>query len=123
MWVSAAEGASAASPLDFLQYGVLGLVIVALLVGWLWAKPSVDQMRADKTAVEAQRDALIEAYETQVIPVLTSVQREFVPATSSMADALRVLQRETLEERKELRKSIQRLTDEISQLRRSGGTP
>lgn len=27
------------------QYGVLGLVLIMLLTGYLWAKPSVDEMR------------------------------------------------------------------------------
>lgn len=28
------------------QYGVLGIVLIMLLTGYLWAKPSVDEMRA-----------------------------------------------------------------------------
>lgn len=107
------------APLDFLQYGVLGLVIVALLAGWLWAKPGVDQIRADKAAVEAQRDSLIEVYEKQVIPVLTDVQRELVPATSSMAKALRALQLDATEERKDVRRDLERLRQEVIELRQS----
>ena len=70
MLAQASDSSSGQSPLDFLQYGVLGLVIVAILFGWLWAKPSVDQLKADKDKTEVQRDALIDAYETQIIPVL-----------------------------------------------------
>lgn len=116
MWVLAQ--AATPNPFDFLQYGVLGLVIAALLLGWLWAKPSVDQLKADKSAVEAQRDALIEAYETQVIPVLTDVQREFVPATSGVADAIRTLRADAAEERKELRKEVGRLQKEVVEIKR-----
>lgn len=29
---------------DFVQVGIAGLVIVALIMGWIWAKPSVDQL-------------------------------------------------------------------------------
>lgn len=60
-----------------LQYGVLGLVIVALLLGWLWPRPSVDQLRKDKEAAEtraeraeAQRDALASQLR-EALPVLT----------------------------------------------------
>lgn len=30
--------------LTFLQYGVLGIVVFALIRGWIWAKPSVDHL-------------------------------------------------------------------------------
>lgn len=62
--------ASGGTPLDFVQYGVLGLIIVALLLGWLWAKPSVDQLRADKERAEAQRDALMLTMQEKVLPAL-----------------------------------------------------
>lgn len=67
--VVAAE-TSASSPLDFVQYGILGLVLAALLMGWLWAKPAVDRLIADHDRVVTQRDALLATYEQKVIPAL-----------------------------------------------------
>lgn len=88
-WTTFAADASSTTPFDFVQYGVLGLVIVGLLAGWLWAKPAVDQLKRDKEAAERQRDALIEVYEKQVIPVLSEVQRELVPTLRAAADQLK----------------------------------
>ncbi len=62
--------AESGSPLDFVQYGVLGLVLVAILMGWLWAKPAVDKLVADHDRVVKQRDSLLATYEERVIPAL-----------------------------------------------------
>lgn len=32
--------------LTFVQYGAIGLIVFALIRGWIWAKPSVDQLLA-----------------------------------------------------------------------------
>lgn len=107
MLAQASGSSSGQSPLDFLQYGVLGLVIVAILFGWLWAKPSVDQLKADKDNTEVQRDALIDAYETQIIPVLAEVQQKFIPAVMGMTESV-----------KELKVEVTHLREEISSLRK-----
>lgn len=107
MLAQASGSSSGQSPLDFLQYGVLGLVIVAILFGWLWAKPSVDQLKADKGKTEVQRDALIDAYETQIIPVLAEVQQKFIPAVMGMTESV-----------KELKVEVTHLREEISSLRK-----
>jgi hypothetical protein len=87
-----------------------------MLGGLVWSKPAVDQLKADKQAAEAQRNALIETYETQVIPVLTDVQREFIPATSAMAKAVASLKAEGSKERRELRQSVEVLQAQINTL-------
>lgn len=56
--------------LTLLNYGVLGVVVIALVVGWLWAKPAVDKLIADKTTAEKQRDDLLKVFEEKVIPAL-----------------------------------------------------
>lgn len=65
--VLAAEGVPG---LDVLGGSVLGVVVLLVLLGWLWAKPAVDGLKADKERAEAQRDALIEAYQSEIIPAL-----------------------------------------------------
>lgn len=84
-------GGSGTDPiLTFLQYGVLGLVVVALLFGWLWAKPAVQQLLEDKKRAEEQRDEAYRQWETRVLPLLS----QFADAAEKQADAVRaVLQR------------------------------
>jgi hypothetical protein len=62
--------AAAADPTQLIQFGVLGIILALILVGWLWAKPSVDRLIEDKERAEAQRDALVEVYQSDVIPAL-----------------------------------------------------
>lgn len=81
-----AQATSAGSPLDFIQYGVLGLVIIGLLLGWLWAKPAVDRMLKDKERAEAQRDDLLKVYEEKVMPAT-------VESTQAITAILPVLER------------------------------
>lgn len=61
--------------LTFVQYGALGLVILGLIFGWLWAKPAVQQLIKDKERAEAQRDELLKQYEEKVLPVVTENTR------------------------------------------------
>lgn len=110
--------AQALPELDFTNYGILGLVIMAWLTGLIWGRPAVNHILADKRAVEAQRDSLLNIHETQVIPVLTDVQRELVPATSSMAKAVRSMQSQGSRERAQLLLAIQELDAKVSRLTR-----
>lgn len=64
----AAEGVPG---LDVLGGSVLGIVLLLLLLGWLWAKPAVDNLKERAEKAEAQRDALIDTYQGVVIPALT----------------------------------------------------
>lgn len=45
--------------LSFAQFGVLGLIVVALLAGWLWPKPGVDRLQRDldRSLEQGERDA------------------------------------------------------------------
>lgn len=80
---------------DLIRYGVLGTVIVALLTGWLWTKPAVEQLKRDKDAADAravraeeQRDKL--AVELQsALPVLTETTtacRRMLPLLQELID-------------------------------------
>lgn len=80
---------------SLVQYGVLGLVVVALLLGWLWPKPSVEQMRRDKEAAEAravraeqQRDELARELQS-ALPVMTETAaacRRMLPLLEDLID-------------------------------------
>lgn len=30
--------------LDLAQYGILGLIVVGFIIGWIWPKPAVDRL-------------------------------------------------------------------------------
>jgi hypothetical protein len=73
------------------QYGVPGLVIAALLVGLLWAKPSVDRLIKDKEKAEEQRDQLLSIYEEKMLPALTdsiAVTRDLKPIIQDVTTIL-----------------------------------
>lgn len=67
-----AQSFGGGDPFPLVSYGVLGMVVVALLGGWLWARPAVQRLIDDKARVEAQRDELMTALTTRVMPVLAS---------------------------------------------------
>lgn len=86
------------------QYGVPGLVIAALLVGLLWAKPSVDRLIKDKEKAEAQRDQLLTVYEEKMLPALTDsivVTRDLKPVIQDVTTVLAQV-REDLSRRTQL---------------------
>lgn len=65
----------AGDPTDLIQFGALGVVVMLILFGFLEAKPAVDRLIRDKEAAEAQRDALVDVYQTEVIPALAQVNQ------------------------------------------------
>lgn len=85
-WVDV--NSSGSDPTSLIQFGVLGVIIMLILFGFLWAKPSVDQLKADKSKAEADRDALVDLYQTQIIPVLAEVNRAVIPAIAQIQQDL-----------------------------------
>ena len=67
--------AEATSPLDFASYGISGLVIAALLLGWIWPKPAVDRILESEARAIARADALEQTVKDQVVPILSEVAR------------------------------------------------
>ena len=63
--------------LQFVQYGIAGLVILAFLTGWIWPRPPVERLQRDYDRLRAQYDELVSTY-----------QREIIPTLSRAADAL-----------------------------------
>jgi hypothetical protein len=70
--------------LDILGGSVIGIILLLSLFGYIWFKPSIDRLIADKEKAETQRDALVAVYETQVIPVLSDVQHKVLPALTEL---------------------------------------
>lgn len=63
--------------------------MVLMLIGQLVAKPVLDRERARADRAEAQRDALAEKVTTDVIPLVTEVQRTMstiVPSMDKLAE-------------------------------------
>lgn len=53
-----------------LRYGILGVILVLVLLGWIWPRPSVDRLIQDKERAESQRDALLKVYQEEIMPTL-----------------------------------------------------
>ena len=83
-----------------INAGTAGVVVVLLLMGWLWAKPSVTR-EFEKSDAKAKEDkALIEtllATQKEVIPLLIEVDKRVVPLMEATQDLMRRM--ETLLER------------------------
>ena len=94
IWVlaqSAGTGSNGDVVSTLLQYGIPGLVIAALLLGLLWAKPSVDRLIEDKERAEKQRDELLRVYEEKMLPALADsivVTRDLRPIMQDVANTL-----------------------------------
>lgn len=53
-----------------VQYGVLGLVVLALILGWLVPKWAYDAKEEENKRLRAENAELRQVYETKVIPAL-----------------------------------------------------
>jgi uncharacterized membrane protein len=87
----------------YLNYGVLGLLVVAIFFGWVWPKPSVERLREErdrlieeKLRAEAQRDAAISIAQEQIVPLLTT----FVTTTQTLIPLLQEIVREGNDDRR-----------------------
>lgn len=79
----------------FVNFGVLGLVVLSLITGWLWTKPSVDRLEkerdraiAEREKAEAQRDAMAQVLQERLLPVVG----DFITTTRSLLPILQQLQ-------------------------------
>lgn len=88
----------------YLNYGVLGLLVLGIVTGWLWAKPSVDRLLAErdrliaeKEKAEQQRDAAINIAQERIVPLLTT----FVSTTQTLIPLLQeIIHQESHERRR-----------------------
>lgn len=89
-----AEGATI-DPLQLLMVnaGVAGVVVVLILVGWLWAKPSVTREfeKSDERDKQKQLllDTLLADYRNSLLPALLEVDKKVVPLMESTTAMLK----------------------------------
>lgn len=57
--------------LSFAQFGVLGLIIVAALAGWIWFKPAVDNLLNRLERLEKKLDDREDFIRTIVMPAVS----------------------------------------------------
>lgn len=90
-----ASGTDFGDVTSFVNFGVLGLVVLCLVTGWLWTKPSVDRLEkerdraiAEREKAEAQRDAMAQVLQERLLPVVG----DFITTTKSLLPILQQLQ-------------------------------
>jgi hypothetical protein len=99
----------------YLNYGTLGLLVLAIFFGWVWAKPSVDRVLStkdeaiarlvaerdrlitEKLRAEEQRDAALGIAQDRIVPLLTT----FVSTTQTLIPLLQQIIRESDEHRRQ----------------------
>ncbi len=71
-----------------VSFGVLGIVLLLVLMGWLWPRPSVDRLVKDYDRVVEQRDYWINLVSTDVIPLLSATKDQTLPALARIEASL-----------------------------------
>lgn len=64
MWLSQAQAPDVVG--QWVQYGVLGSVVVSLIVGWLWPKPPVDRIIEENQALRRRLEQCQEERQTEL---------------------------------------------------------
>lgn len=92
---TAAESPSLDSVTTWVNFGVLGLVVLSLITGWLFTKPSVDKILEERDRVikereksDAQRDAMANVLQEKLLPVVG----DFISTTRALLPVLQQLQ-------------------------------
>lgn len=82
-------------PLTWINFGVLGLVIVGAILGFIWFKPSVekvleerDRLVAEKEKLAEQRDAMATVLQERLLPVVG----DFISTTRALLPILQEIQ-------------------------------
>jgi hypothetical protein len=87
MWIAAGT-----DPLLFAQYGILGVVVIGFISGWLWAKPSVDRLQRDLDVAIQRLDERNRFDREVVVPAITSNSdqlEEVVEVIKANADVMK----------------------------------
>lgn len=75
MWLLLAQAAPGSEVTTWIQYGVLGLVVVGLLTGWLWPKPAVDRLLSENRECREEQSKQIEALIAEVHALRNDLER------------------------------------------------
>jgi hypothetical protein len=94
--IDAAEaGVQLSDVTTWVNFGVLGVVVLSLITGWLWAKPSVERMIQDRDRVirerdEAarQRDQMAQVLQDKLLPIIG----DFIATTRALLPVLQQVQ-------------------------------
>lgn len=86
-----------------VSYGALGAIFILGILGYVYFKPSVNDLKAERDRAlaerdkaDAQRDAMAHTFQTQLLPVLT----KFLTTTEALLPVLQRLVERTGEDRK-----------------------
>jgi hypothetical protein len=95
MTTLAADDGGLSSVTTWVNFGVLGLVFLAVMTGWIWAKPAVDKLieerdRAlrEREKADAQRDAMAQVLQERLLPVVG----DFINTTRALMPVLQQIQ-------------------------------
>ncbi len=74
MWWLAQSGSPVTlpNPLDLGAYGVIGIILILLITGWLWPKPAVDNI--------LKKDSEVQALQDEILAVRTNLRRDLAEA-------------------------------------------
>ena len=69
---------------NFVQYGILGLVVLAAISGLIWFKPSVDALKAERDRVVSENEQI-----RKLLPDAIAINTQATMALNEAAKAMR----------------------------------
>lgn len=98
----------------FLSFGPIGAVLIAAATGYIWFKPSIDQLKEDKELLQEVNAKLVLTYEQEAIPAL----HEAVTAVRASAEAMTDMKVEVAAMRSELGATTAKVAELLEIMRR-----
>jgi hypothetical protein len=92
MWLLL-EAAPTNDPLGFIQYGILGIILMLILTGYLWPKPAVDELKKNH---ELERQEWNDILKPSLVTMLAEVKEANAAikvAANEIAETNRLLER------------------------------
>lgn len=92
---SASDPGAFDNPQTWINFGVLGMVVIGFITGWIWTKASVDKLIEERDRLIKERDVAIDQrsemadiLQKQLLPIV----QEFVFTTRAILPVLQQLQ-------------------------------